>query len=71
MNIKIEDNNVNKIQGINDLIFPIITIRKPEENKNSECDSLSALNKALSKSQIWWMDILGGYHDISYIRNTR
>ena len=52
MNIKIEDNNVNKIQGINDLIFPIITIRKPEENKNSECDSLSALNKALSKSQI-------------------
>ena len=30
MNIKIEDNNVNKIQGINYLIFPIITIRKPE-----------------------------------------
>ena len=55
VNIKNEgDNviNVNKIQGINDLVFPIITVKKLEENKNSEYDSLSALNKALSKSQI-------------------
>ena len=55
VNIKNEGDNVinmNKNQGINDLVFPIITVKKLEENKNSEYDSLSALNKALSKSQI-------------------
>ena len=47
-----QGNNFRKKDGINDLIFPIITVKKLEEAKNSEYDSLSALNNALSKSQI-------------------
>ena len=49
---EIKINNDEKIEKINDLVFPVITAKKLEESKISECDSLSALNNALSKSQI-------------------
>ena len=49
---KIEESKENKYDDFNDLTFPIITFKKPEESKNSECDSLSALNNALAKNQI-------------------
>ena len=49
---KTEEKNISKIDDINDLIFPIFKIQKPEESKNPEYDSLSTLNKALSLSQI-------------------
>ena len=49
---EIKKNNDEKIERINDLVFPIIKAKKLEESKISECDSLSALNNALSKSQI-------------------
>jgi len=38
---KAEENNTNKIDDINGLIFPIFKIQKQEESKNLEYDSLS------------------------------
>ena len=38
---KAEENNTNKIDDINGLIFPIFMIQKQEESKNLEYDSLS------------------------------
>ena len=49
---KTEENNTNKIDDINDLIFPIFKIQKQEESKILEYDSLSILNKNLSLSPI-------------------
>ena len=49
---QLKGNNLNNIDEINTLIFPIVSFKKQEECKNSELDSLSALNNALSTNQL-------------------
>ena len=49
---QLKGNNLNNIDEINTLIFPIVSFKKQEESKNSELDSLSPLNNELSTNQL-------------------